>query len=210
LIDAGTEGAVSLKAPLNSVVQLTSSLFGTTDVVQVYLQTPDGTWIDLGQGAVNADGTLALPALKLTSAGVYKIVMTLAGQVTPASVTPRYGSLTQSAAISVGTIKPAKTTVLFGLNSAVLSKKVVAASKAWIKLVGKTRLVYVDGYANGINAKTGKADKSAKSIANARAAAVAKLLKSLGVTVKSAGHGSSSPADKKNVAKNRRVVLSVK
>ena len=210
LVDAGTAGAVSLSAPLNAVVQLTSSLFGTQDVVQVYLQTPDGTWINLGQGAVNADGTLALPALKLKTAGIYNIVMTLAGRVSPAGVSPRYGSLTQSAAIKVGTLKPAATTVLFDLNSAKLSKNVQSAIKAWIKRIGKTRVVYVDGYANGITYKTAKADKLVKKIAAARASAVAKFLKSLGVTVKTAAHGSLKPVSKKAVAKNRRVVLSVK
>ena len=210
LVDAGTAGAVSLSAPLNAVVQLTSSLFGTQDVVQVYLQTPDGTWINLVQGAVNADGTLALPALKLKTAGIYNIVMTLAGRVSPAGVSPRYGSLTQSAAIKVGTLKPAATTVLFDLNSAKLSKNVQSAIKAWIKRIGKTRVVYVDGYANGITYKTAKADKLVKKIAAARASAVAKFLKSLGVTVKTAAHGSLKPVSKKAVAKNRRVVLSVK
>jgi outer membrane protein OmpA-like peptidoglycan-associated protein len=210
LVDAGTASAVSLSAPVNAVVQLTSSLFGSQDVVQVYLQTPDGTWIDLGQGAVNSDGTLALPALKLKTAGVYNIVMTLAGRVSPAGVSPRYGSLTQSAAIKVGTLKPAATTVLFDLNSASLSKKVQGAIKAWIKRIGKTRVVYVDGYANGITYKGAKADKLVKKIAAARANAVAKFLKSLGVTVKAAAHGALKPVSKKAVAKNRRVVLSVK
>ena len=71
-------------------------------------------------------------------------------------------------------------------------------------------MVYVDGYANGITYKTAKADKLVKKIAAARASAVAKFLKSLGVTVKTAAHGSLKPVSKKAVAKNRRVVLSVK
>jgi len=210
LIDAGAAGAVTVNAAVNSVVQLTSTLFAATDVVQAYLQTPDGTWIDLGQGAVNADGTLALPALKLTKAGAYNIVFTLVGQVQTAGVTPRYGSLTQSTLIKVGSVKPAKTTVLFGRDSAVLTKAVQAAIKAWVKVVGKSRVVYVDGYANGINYKTGKADKSAKAIAKARAAAVAKFLKSLGLNVVATGRAATAPVNKKVVSLNRRAVLSVK
>ena len=210
LIDAGTSGAVTVTASVNAVVQLTSTLFAATDVVQAYLQTPDGTWIDLGQGAVNADGTLALPALKLTKAGAYNIVFTLAGQVQAAGVTPRFGSLTQSTLIKVGSVKPSSSTVLFARDSAVLTKAVQTAIKAWVKVVGKTRVVYVYGYANGINYKTGKADKSPKAIATARANAVAKFLKALGLTVKAAGKAATSPADKKVVSKNRRAVLSVK
>jgi outer membrane protein OmpA-like peptidoglycan-associated protein len=210
LIDAGSSGAVSVTAAVNAVVQLTSTLFASTDVVQAYLQTPDGTWIDLGQGAVNADGTLALPALKLTKAGAYNIVFTLVGQVQTAGVTPRYGSLTQSTLIKVGSVKPAKTTVLFARDSAVLSKAVQAAIKAWVKLVGKSRTVFVDGYANGINLKTGKADKAPKAIALARAKAVAKFLKALGVNSNVTGYAATKPASKKLISQNRRAVLSVK
>jgi outer membrane protein OmpA-like peptidoglycan-associated protein len=151
-----------------------------------------------------------LPALKLTKAGAYNIVFTLVGQLNPAAVSPRYGTKTQTTLIKVGSVKAAKTAVLFARNSASLNKSAQSAIKAWVKSVGKTRVVYVEGYANGINYKSNKAEKSVKSIASARAAAVAKFLKSLGVTVKTYARGATSPVSKKVVSKNSRAVLSVK
>ena len=104
----------------------------------------------------------------------------------------------------------APATVFFGANSALLSKKAQAYIKSWVKKFDSARVVSVDGYANSINNKMGMADTYAKSIAAARTAAVVKLLRSLGLTVKFASHAGNSPVDMKNGAKNRRVVLSVK
>jgi titin len=119
------------------------------------------------------------------------------------------GSYSAIGDVATKAVAVAPTTVLFNLNSAVLSAKAVASIKAWVKTFSKSRVVHVNGFANGITNKLATADAAAKSIAAARTAAVVKLLKSLNVKVKAYSHGSNWPIDKKNGAKNRRVVLSV-
>ena len=80
----GTAAAGSVRIRVAPTVQLTT--FTTTQVagseqpplpaapVQVQQQNPDGTWLAVAGGVVNADGTFSLP-VTLTSGGTYRVTI---------------------------------------------------------------------------------------------------------------------------------------
>jgi outer membrane protein OmpA-like peptidoglycan-associated protein len=125
--------------------------------------------------------------------------------------TGAYSSPTSVATQAAPVVKPAPVTVLFALNSAVLTAASQKSIKAWAAKVSKSTLITLDGYAAGTTVKKVKADSGAAAIAKARATAVAKYLKTLGwASSKIVGHGAATPVSKTDPNKNRRVVLSVK
>jgi stage II sporulation protein D len=78
----GTAAAAFVRIRVAPAIQLTA--FTTTEVagseqpplpaapVQVQQQNPDGTWLTIAQGIVNADGTFSVP-VTLTSGGTYRV-----------------------------------------------------------------------------------------------------------------------------------------
>ncbi|MEO0024978.1 MAG: hypothetical protein RL196_1419 [Actinomycetota bacterium] len=125
--------------------------------------------------------------------------------------TGAYSAPTQVATQAAPVVKPAPVTILFALNSAVLTAASQKSIKAWAAKVSKTTLITLDGYAAGTAVKKVKADSAAAAIAKARATAVAKYLKTLGwASSKIVGHGAATPVSKTDPNKNRRVVLSAK
>ncbi len=125
--------------------------------------------------------------------------------------TGAYSAATPAATQAAPVVKPTPVTILFALNSAVLTAASQKSIKAWAAKVTKNTQITLDGYAAGTTVKKVKADSAAAAIAKARATAVAKYLKTLGwASSKIVGHGAATPASKTDPNKNRRVVLSVK
>ncbi|MDX6399674.1 MAG: stage sporulation protein [Gaiellaceae bacterium] len=94
----GTAAAAFVRIRVAPAIQVTT--FTTTQVagseqpvlpaapMQVQQQNPDGTWLTIAEGIVNADGTFALP-VTLTSGGTYRISLGPATGYTAGTTPPR-------------------------------------------------------------------------------------------------------------------------
>jgi hypothetical protein len=94
----GTAAAAFIRIRVAPAIQVTT--FTTTQVagseqpvlpaapLQVQQQNPDGTWLTIAEGIVNADGTFALP-VTLTSGGTYRISLGPATGYTAGTTPPR-------------------------------------------------------------------------------------------------------------------------
>jgi hypothetical protein len=204
---AAEQGIVTV--PTNTVVQTDMTIFTPTDIVNGYLQLPDSTWIDLGEGSPNDQNVFTLPATEFMKPGRYEIVATTIASYTfnvnVRGVAPMFGDKTSRYVVYV--VAP-KATIQFAHQSSKLTK---TAKKQLSELAIRLRgVAYITatGYTE-TDGKSAIAKKANLKLSKARAKAVAKYLKSKGLSVRiiMVGKGMTNPVSKKYQKRNRRVTI---
>ncbi|MBU6347427.1 MAG: OmpA family protein [Actinomycetales bacterium] len=194
--------------PTNTVIQADTSLFKQGDVVNAYLQSPNGIYFSLGEN-ISLDGPLVLQPMRFLKPGRYEIIVTQVAEVVHFKrhyvKAPTFGKKTTRIVVYV---IPPKATVHFDFCKYNLSKKAKADLKELAVRLRGAGVVTIVGYTQ--TDLTSPASRAANKVLSVnRAKTVAAYLRKQGLHVRMiiVGKGATNPVSVEHQYKNRRVTI---